>query len=89
MGTWRIKQELEERVQKNRYRKLVENPRYMGTDAEMKAESRQRAKKVIAPLIRQAKKLDFIHIMGMYRRLFASSLLPPEFKKVGEYRRGF
>jgi len=76
---------LEERVQKNRFRKLVENPRYMGTDAEMKEESRRGAKKIFAPLRKQAQKLGFINIMGMYRRLFASSLIPSQYKDVGEF----
>jgi DNA helicase-2/ATP-dependent DNA helicase PcrA len=64
---------LEERVFRNRFRKMKESPNYLGTDKEMKTESRRRAKKAFAPLRDSVKKLKFVDGMGMYKRLFTDS----------------
>ncbi len=61
---------LEERLFRNRFRKMLQSPKYLGSDGEMKAESRALAKKAFAPLFQMAKKLQFVNILGMYHQLF-------------------
>ncbi|RKD24368.1 hypothetical protein BEP19_08210 [Ammoniphilus oxalaticus] len=76
-------QKWERRIQKRFYRKLRENPRYMGTESEMKTQSEQRATRIFDPLRRQANQLDFLNVVGMYQRFFTAPHLPSDYAAVG------
>ncbi|WNR43955.1 RNA polymerase recycling motor HelD [Paenibacillus roseipurpureus] len=65
-------------VQKRFYRKLVREPKYMGTEPEMKKMSRIKAHKAIAPLKEKAQKLAYIDVLGMYQGIFADGGLQQE-----------
>jgi DNA helicase-2/ATP-dependent DNA helicase PcrA len=52
------------------YRKMAKEPKYLGTEPEMKRMSRRKADKAIAPLKEQARKLTYIDVTGLYRDLF-------------------
>ncbi|HJV47401.1 MAG TPA: RNA polymerase recycling motor HelD [Bacillota bacterium] len=76
-----ILQELKEREEKlfrKYFQKMIRDPRYLGSDKEMKAESRKKAHRLFAPLREQAKQLVFVDVLGMYCRLFTD---PAWFKK--------
>lgn len=62
--------QLETDIGKRIYRKMVRDPKYLGTEQEMKRMGRRKAHKAIAPLVEKAKALDYIDVLGMYRRLF-------------------
>ena len=64
---------LEERLFRNRFRKMKQAPEYLGTDKEMKTESKRRARKSFIPLRHMVKKLEFVDVMGMYKRLFTDA----------------
>lgn len=82
---------LEERLFRNRFRKMLQSTKYLGSDAEMKAESRALAKKVFAPLLKMAKKLEFVDILGMYQQLFQNwkemdeAELPPYMDEIARF----
>jgi DNA helicase II / ATP-dependent DNA helicase PcrA len=60
----------EEKLFRSHFQKMIRDPRYLGSDEEMKAASRKKARKTFAPLRKQAKKLAFVDVLGMYCRLF-------------------
>ncbi|MBP1931748.1 RNA polymerase recycling motor HelD [Ammoniphilus resinae] len=64
---------LQERLFKNLFKKMLRNPKYLGTDEEMKAESRKTARKAFGPLRRTAKQLEFLDIIGMYHNFLNES----------------
>lgn len=65
-------------VQKRFYRKLVREPKYMGSEPEMKKMSRVKAHKAIAPLKEKAHKLAYVDVLGMYTALFTDTSLQQE-----------
>ncbi|MFD0695582.1 RNA polymerase recycling motor HelD [Paenibacillus sp. GCM10027628] len=65
-------------VEKRFYRKMVREPKYIGTDPEMKRMSRSKAHKAIEPLKEQARSLAYIDALGMYRDLFTDPALHRE-----------
>jgi len=69
---------LQERLYKNRFKKMLRNPKFLGTDEEMKAESRKTARKAFGPLRRIAKQLEFLDIIGMYNKFLNESILSQE-----------
>jgi DNA helicase II / ATP-dependent DNA helicase PcrA len=77
------------------FQKMLRSPKYLGTDKEMKDDSRRKARKAFASLKERAKKLTFIDEMGMYRRLFTDARLlkkitgglevPENYAEIGQY----
>ncbi|CAN7268516.1 RNA polymerase recycling motor HelD [Paenibacillus sp. LjRoot56] len=65
-------------VQKRFYRKLVREPKYMGSEPEMKKMSRVKAHKAITPLREKAQKLAYVDVLGMYKELFTDTCLQQE-----------
>lgn len=65
-------------VQKRFYRKLVREPKYMGSEPEMKKMSRVKAHKAITPLKEKAQKLAYVDVLGMYKELFTDTSLQQE-----------
>ncbi|KRE86441.1 hypothetical protein ASG89_10535 [Paenibacillus sp. Soil766] len=65
-------------VQKRFYRKLVREPKYMGSEPEMKKMSRVKAHKAITPLREKAQKLAYVDVLGMYTALFTDTSLQQE-----------
>jgi DNA helicase-2/ATP-dependent DNA helicase PcrA len=65
-------------VQKRFYRKLVREPKYMGSEPEMKKMSRVKAHKAITPLKEKAQKLAYVDVLGMYKVLFTDTSLQQE-----------
>ncbi|WP_040949577.1 RNA polymerase recycling motor HelD [Gorillibacterium massiliense] len=61
----------EEHFAKSTFRRMQNHPKYLGTDEELRALSRKRAKAVFAPLKAMAKRLDYVDIRAVYRELFA------------------
>ncbi len=57
------------------YRKLLREPRYIGTEEELLQMSKRIVRKRLEPLKERAKKLDFIDIHAMYLRLFKDRAL--------------
>ncbi|WJH36581.1 UvrD-helicase domain-containing protein [Paenibacillus sp. CC-CFT747] len=66
-------EEKEEAYAKAVYRKMYANPRYLGTEPEMKAESRRKARRTFTPLVEMADRLEFADALGLYKRLFTDS----------------
>jgi DNA helicase-2/ATP-dependent DNA helicase PcrA len=48
----------------------VKEPKYIGSDQEMKRMSRRKAHRAIEPLRDKAQKLEFVDVLGLYRDLF-------------------
>ncbi|MDR6552119.1 RNA polymerase recycling motor HelD [Paenibacillus qinlingensis] len=69
-------------VQKRFYRKLVREPKYMGSEPEMKKMSRVKAHKAITPLREKAQKLAYVDVLGMYKELFTDTSLQQELVKL-------
>ena len=65
-------------VQKRFYRKMVREPKYVGTEPEMKKISKVKAHKAIAPLKEKARKLAYVDVLGMYQDLYTNSELHQE-----------
>lgn len=82
---------MEQRITRNLFKRMVKNPKYLGSDKEMKEDSLRKAKKALAPLRDMAKRLAFVDIMGMYTRLISNSdwierfglCVGEEFEKMG------
>ncbi|HEY1213855.1 MAG TPA: RNA polymerase recycling motor HelD [Bryobacteraceae bacterium] len=70
--------EIQTDVEKRFYRKMVREPKYIGTEPEMKRMSRSKAHKAIEPLKEQASSLAYIDALGMYRDLFTYPALHRE-----------
>src|SRR5699024_5993087 len=75
----------ERKIEKRFLKRLTDDPRYMGTELEMKEESQQRAKKMFVPLRHQAKTYGFVNVMGIYRRLFSNQVISKDLSDVGAY----
>ncbi|OCT11201.1 hypothetical protein A8709_05840 [Paenibacillus pectinilyticus] len=71
-------------VQKRFYRKLVREPKYMGSEPEMKKMSRVKAHKAINPLREKAQKLAYVDVLGMYIELFTDPSLQQELVKLAD-----
>ncbi|WP_166244560.1 RNA polymerase recycling motor HelD [Paenibacillus turpanensis] len=69
-----IQAKAKERVQKW-FRNLQKQPKYLGSDEELKAMAKRKARKVYGPLQNQAKKLAFIDITALYRALLTDEQL--------------
>ncbi|MCY9695205.1 RNA polymerase recycling motor HelD [Paenibacillus alginolyticus] len=65
-------------VQKRFYRKMVREPKYVGTEPEMKKMSKVKAHKAIAPLKEKARKLAYVDVLGMYQDLYTNRELHQE-----------
>lgn len=65
-------------AQKRFYRKMVREPKYMGTEPEMKKMSKMKAHKAIAPLKEKARNLAYVDVFGMYRDLYTNRELHEE-----------
>ncbi|NEW06990.1 UvrD-helicase domain-containing protein [Paenibacillus sp. SYP-B3998] len=65
-------------VQQRFYRKMVREPKYIGTEQEMKRMSKGKAYKAIEPLKEQARSLAYLDALGMYSELFAQTTLHQE-----------
>jgi len=65
--------DIQEDVQKRFYRKMVREPKYIGTEQEMKRMSKSKAHKAVDPLREQASSLAYIDALGMYRDLYAQT----------------
>lgn len=64
---------MEQRITRNLFKRMVKNPKYLGSDREMREDSHRKAKKALAPLRDRAKRLAFVDIMGMYTRFIGNS----------------
>jgi DNA helicase II / ATP-dependent DNA helicase PcrA len=94
----KVLQELDKWEQKlfqQLFRKMLRNPNYLGTDREMKDDSRRKARKAFAPLKETAKRLLFVDEIGMYSRMLTDAKLvkkltgglgePEKFTEIGQY----
>ncbi|WP_283214708.1 RNA polymerase recycling motor HelD [Paenibacillus sp. HWE-109] len=68
-------------AQKRFYRKMVREPKYLGTEPEMKKMSKIKAHKAIGPLKEKARKLAYVDVLGMYKDLYTDTELHQELMK--------
>jgi DNA helicase-2/ATP-dependent DNA helicase PcrA len=57
---------------------MVREPKYVGTEPEMKKMSKVKAHKAIAPLKEKARKLAYVDVLGMYQDLYTNRELHQE-----------
>lgn len=67
--------ELESRQAKKLYRKMLNHPKYLGTEEELKAMSRKQVRKKIAAMTAFIKAHRFVNPIRTYRELFADTEL--------------
>ncbi|TXK74395.1 RNA polymerase recycling motor HelD [Paenibacillus sp. N3.4] len=70
--------EIQVDVQKRFYRKMVREPKYLGSEPEMKRMSKAKAHKAIAPLKEKVRKLAYVDVLGMYQNLYMNKELHQE-----------
>ncbi|MEW9702801.1 RNA polymerase recycling motor HelD [Paenibacillus sp. SI8] len=70
--------EIQSDVQQRFYRKMVREPKYIGTEQEMKRMSKSKAYKAIEPLKEQVHSLAYVDALGMYKDLFTQTALHHE-----------
>ncbi|WP_261302731.1 RNA polymerase recycling motor HelD [Paenibacillus andongensis] len=80
LSEWMLEKldEFQADVQKRFYRKMVREPKYVGTEPEMKKMSKVKAHKAIAPLKEKARKLAYVDVLGMYQDLYTNRELHQE-----------
>ncbi|MGG1513970.1 RNA polymerase recycling motor HelD [Paenibacillus oryzisoli] len=72
-------------AEKRFFRKLMREPKYMGSEPELKKMARAKAHRAIAPLKERAQKLAFVDVLSLYKGMFASAeLLPGISVQLGE-----
>ncbi|NOU75986.1 AAA family ATPase [Paenibacillus sp. LMG 31458] len=88
LSEWMLEKldEFQADVQKRFYRKMVREPKYLGTEPEMKKMSKVKAHKAIAPLKEKARKLAYVDVLGMYQDLYTNSELHQELMHHSEQR---
>jgi DNA helicase-2/ATP-dependent DNA helicase PcrA len=70
--------EIQTDIQKRLYRKMLKDPKYLGTEPEMERLSRRKAERAVDPLRETVEKLTFIDVGSVYRQLFADTRLHAE-----------
>ncbi|NOV00380.1 RNA polymerase recycling motor HelD [Paenibacillus planticolens] len=80
LSEWMLEKldEIQADAQKRFYRKMVREPKYVGTEPEMKKMSKIKAHKAIAPLKEKARNLAYVDVLGMYRDLYTNRELHQE-----------
>ncbi|MBD0379541.1 RNA polymerase recycling motor HelD [Paenibacillus sedimenti] len=80
LSDWILEQleEIQADVEKRFYRKMVREPKYIGTEPEMKRMSKSKAHKAIEPLKERARSIAYVDALGMYRDLFSDTSLHHE-----------
>lgn len=80
LSEWMLEKldEIQADAQKRFYRKMVREPKYLGTEPEMKKMSKVKAHKAIAPLKEKARKLAYVDVLGMYQELYTNRELHQE-----------
>lgn len=80
LSEWMLEKldEIQADAQKRFYRKMVREPKYLGTEPEMKKMSKIKAHRAIAPLKEKARNLAFVDVLGMYRELYTNGELHQE-----------
>ncbi|SDN37999.1 DNA helicase-2 / ATP-dependent DNA helicase PcrA [Paenibacillus sp. yr247] len=88
LSEWMLEKldEIQADAQKRFYRKMVREPKYMGTEPEMKKMSKIKAHKAIAPLKEKARKLAYVDVLGMYQDLYTNRELHQELTHKAEQR---
>lgn len=67
--------ELEERQAKKLYRKMLNHPKYLGTEEELKVMSRKQVRKKISAMAAFIKRHRFVNPIAAYRQLFENTEL--------------
>ncbi|OPH52091.1 hypothetical protein BC351_33570 [Paenibacillus ferrarius] len=80
LSEWMLEKldEIQVDAQKRFYRKMVREPKYLGTEPEMKKMSKIKAHKAIGPLKEKARKLAYVDVLGMYQELYTNKELHQE-----------
>lgn len=74
MKDWLVDElrQIYKRKWKNYYLRLQKKPNYLGTEEELKKQSKKTVKTWFSPLFAQAKKMQFIDIISLYKQLLSA-----------------